>query len=274
MRLQEIEKGYLSRKRNLETHAIMEQIQTYDRNRLIIYKIRQFCQNYFTIKYFTDSNFANSHFITELGFYYRVYIRNYIRKIFDHSQKDPKILSKVCVVPLPHFNSYSNFPEDRPRLSESDRVDVITYKDKSAFVQLAIDQDDNSIFRQGDTVLEVMLEYKWKKFARMRFVTICAIHTLYYVSYSVGVLFSEELFYHDPEKDFTWDSPVQIISVTLMCLSIIVLWGQELRQFWNSHCRLNYFFSCYNWIDMASFVFPIYTLLQLVNRWDYFVSHA
>ncbi|KAI7895161.1 uncharacterized protein EV154DRAFT_496092 [Mucor mucedo] len=260
MKVKTAQKEYISRSRNLETHAIMEQIQTYSSRTLFIYKIKRLYFDYFT----------SSDLRSDIGFYYRVYIRKYIRMLFDQSKKDPKVLSKVCVVPLPHLNSYSSFPEDRPRLCKSNRVDVITYKDNSAFVQLAIDQDDNSIFHQGDTVLEVMLEYKWKQFARWRFIAICSIHALYYVSYSTGVLFSQELFYHDPEKDFVLDSPGQIISVVLMGISIIILWGQELRQFWNSHCRLNYFLSCYNWIDMASFIFPIYTLLQLVNRWDYF----
>lgn len=264
IRVKTLKKEYVSRIRNLETQAIMEQIQTYSYYQLIFYKIRRLYFDYY----------ISSEFKKDVGFYYRVYIRNNFRKLFKKSRNDPKKLSKVCVVPLPHFNSYSSFPEDRPRNYSPDNVDIITYKDNSAFVRLAIDQDSNSIFRQGDTVLEVMLEYKWRQFARWRFVIIYAIHLIYYVSYSTGVLFSQELYDHDPDKDFLINAPGQIISVALMGLSIFVLLAQEIRQFWKTQCRLDYFISCYNWIDIASFVFPMITLLQLIYRWDYFVSQS
>lgn len=266
MNVKALQKEYISSIRNLETHAIMEQITKYSKFQLFLYKIKCF---------YYHSNFYNETFNDTrktIRRFWRLRVRNNWRKMFEESRKEPKKLSKVCVVPLPHFNSYSNFPEDRPKNIKYDIDNIQIHKKNSAFVRVALDQHNNNIFRQGDTVLEVMLQYKWKQFARWRFVGICAIHAVYYVSYSTGVLFAEELYDHNPEEEYVIKAPGQIVSVTLMCLSVSALILQEIRQFWKTHSRLDYFFSGYNWIDIAAFVFPIFTLVQLVCGWDNFVS--
>ncbi|KAI7895160.1 uncharacterized protein EV154DRAFT_34774 [Mucor mucedo] len=263
MNVKALKKEYISSFRNLETHAIMEQITKYSNFQLIFYKIKCI---------YHHSDFYNEAFNDirkKVRRFWRLNIRNNWRKLFMQSRKEGKKLSKVCVVPLPHFNSYSNFPEDRPRNTNYGISNVNTHKDSSAFVRVALDQNSNNIFRQGDTVLEVMLQYKWREFARWRFVGICAVHVVYYISYSTGVLFAEELYEQSSER-YVIKDPGQIISVTLMCLSVSLLILQEIRQFWKTHSRLDYFFSGYNWIDISAFVFPIFTLIQLICGWDNF----
>lgn len=136
-----------------------------------------------------------------------------------------------------------------------------------------MDQNINTIFQQGDTVLEVILQYKWEHFARWRFGMICIIHLIYYVSYSIGVLFAEDLFDHGTSQEtYSITSPGQICCLALMFCSVSILMIQEVRQFWKTYSKRHYFFSGYNWIDFAAIVLPIYTLIQMIYGWQYFVS--
>ncbi|KAI9245393.1 hypothetical protein EDC94DRAFT_413781 [Helicostylum pulchrum] len=265
MKVKEMQKESISSIRSLESHATMEQIKKYDGTFAIqVYHIRKRWRS--GIEQFIWWK----DFKRPITTFYKFKIRNPLRKAFIKSKKEAKQLSKVCVVPLPHFNSYSSFPEDRPKNTRYDDGKVIPYKLNSAFVSVASDQHDNNMFRQGDTVLEVLLEYKWQNFARVKFIWICLIHIVYYVSYCTGVLFVPELYGINLEEDFVWDHPGQIVSVVLMILSLSILFAQEFRQLCKTQDKIDYFFSGYNWVDLFSFAFPIITLLQLTCNWSYF----
>lgn len=254
LKIKSMKNEYIPSLRNLESHAMMEQIKKYSGIRLQVFQLKQ--------KIRTEKFNEIMEILHKSWRYSVVYLW---KKMFKEARKGLVGSGKVCVVPLAHFNTYSNLPEDRQSDTEN------YYKKRSAFVQIAMDQHGNNIFQQGDTVLEVMLQYKWKTFARWRFVYICIIHAIFYVSYSTGVLFSQELYGHDPEEDFVLEAPGQIVSIVLMSLAIFILMLQEVRQFWKTHSRLEYFLSGYNWIDISAFVFPILTAIQLKYKWDYFV---
>ncbi|GAA5803911.1 hypothetical protein HPULCUR_009396 [Helicostylum pulchrum] len=189
------------------------------------------------------------------------------------SEEKTKELSNLCVIPLPHFNSYNDFPEDRLKNS-ANGDDIIPYKTESAFTRIASSQNDNNIFRQGDTILEVLLEYKWKMFARKKFAFICFIHALYYVSYSTGVLFSRTLYVKGENNEFDMEHPGHIASLVVMGFSLAILVYKETQQFFNGRSKMAYINSGYNWVDIAAFGFPVLTVLQSLLGWNYFVRKS
>lgn len=140
------------------------------------------------------------------------------------------------------------------------------YKKKSALMKLALNQHENDLFGQEDTVLEVLLYFKWKKKIKYRFFLICFIHAVYYVSFSVGVLFSREVFDYAPGMPIA-NNAKHIATVTLMLVSCGILWIQEARQFfkmkityWN---RSSSFF--YNFVDLVALILPIVNLWQMLT---------
>lgn len=140
------------------------------------------------------------------------------------------------------------------------------YKKKSALMKLALNQHENDLFGQEDTVLEVLLYFKWKKKIKYRFFLICFIHAVYYVSFSVGVLFSPEVFDYAPGMPIA-NNAKHMATVTLMLVSCGVLWFQEARQFlkmgityWN---RSSSFF--YNSVDLVALILPIVNLWQMLT---------
>ncbi|KAL7308286.1 hypothetical protein PS15m_012153 [Mucor circinelloides] len=140
------------------------------------------------------------------------------------------------------------------------------YKKKSALMKLALNQHENDLFGQEDTVLEVLLYFKWKKKIKYRFFLICFIHAIYYVSFSVGVLFSPEVFDYAPGITIT-NNAKHMATVTLMLVSCGVLWYQEARQFlkmgityWNRSSSL-----FYNSVDLVALILPIVNLWQMLT---------
>jgi len=133
-------------------------------------------------------------------------------------------------------------------------------------MKLALNQHENDLFGQEDTVLEVLLYFKWKKKIKYRFFLICFIHAVYYVSFSVGVLFSREVFDYAPGMPIA-NNAKHIATVTLMLVSSGILWIQEARQFfkmkityWN---RSSSFF--YNFVDLVALILPIVNLWQMLT---------
>ncbi|KAL9539788.1 hypothetical protein PS6_011050 [Mucor atramentarius] len=211
-----------------------------------------------------------------------------------------KTLIKLCVVPLHHFNTYSDFPEDRHKdyddvydasvlerwlfdipsrqmiklaqalgiLYKQQKIDpVIPYKTTSAFIRVATNQHENDIFHQGDTVFEVLLQYKWNNFARKRFFLIYTIYLTYYVSYSVGVLFPREVFGYVLGTAIT-NNRGHLACIILMFVSGGLLLIQEIHQFIKYHSKLAYLISPYNVLDIAAFVLPVINFWQITTNQD------
>lgn len=259
-----LEKKHITDAENLEPYATMEQIKMYKGFWLHVYYLRRNLLRWSnlgsTVKYLEDK--------------YNASIRNRWKRITLEDEKELVKLSSVCVVPIAHFNSYNDLPEDRPRAnySDDDPDEVVTYTKKSAFVRIALDQHISDMFQQGDIVLELLLKCKWQEFARSKFILICFIHAIYYISYCTGVLFVPELYGQKLENKFILENSGQIASIVLMLTSLLILIIQEARQFSEKNDKLNYFFSGYNWIDISAFVLPIFTLIQLCLNWPQFVS--
>lgn len=139
------------------------------------------------------------------------------------------------------------------------------YKEKSVLMELALNQRENDLFSQEDTVLEVLLYFKWKKKIKYRFFLICFIHAVYYVSFSVGVLFSREVFDYVPGMPIV-NNAKHMATVILMLVSCGILWIQEARQFFKiGFARWEYFFSFYNYVDLFALALPIVNLWQMLT---------
>lgn len=167
-------------------------------------------------------------------------------------------LFRTCAVPLLYYNTYDIPPEEKNDVITT--IDKQGFKAKSTFLQLALEQHENDLYHQKDTVIEVILQHKWKTFVRRRFFLVYSIHIIYYVTYSVGVLFAKEAF------DYTIGSPIygkHLACIILMFFSSAILLLQEFRQFCKANNRLSYFLSLYNLFDMAVIVLPIVTFWQM-----------
>ncbi|KAG1121532.1 hypothetical protein G6F42_012337 [Rhizopus arrhizus] len=139
------------------------------------------------------------------------------------------------------------------------------YKKKSALMKLALNQHENDLFSQEYTVLEALLYFKWKKKIKYRFFLICFIHTVYYVSFSVGVLFSREVFDYMPGMPIA-NNAKHMATVTLMLVLCGVLWIQEARQFYKMEFTCwKYFCSFYNYVDLLALMLPIVNLWQMLT---------
>ncbi|KAL9557249.1 hypothetical protein MBANPS3_001480 [Mucor bainieri] len=295
MHMSTLHKDLVPDLRDLESHSTREQVTKYSNHWLL--------QGWLEHIYYWWSLYVSHYCKQELKTKWKEIMAN--NSLFNFFKKDTtKIngsLIKLCVVPLPHFNSYSDFPEDRDNRSKMLRCNateythfpepqshltrclsylglkkdehkkdtaVIPYKPVSAFIRLATNQHENDIFHQGDTVLEVLLQYKWEKFARKRFLMVYFIYLTYYISYSIGVSFPREVFGYELGTPISNNSG-HLACVILMFISGGVLLIQEVHQLLKSHSKSAYLVSLYNIIDIAAFVFPAVTFWQVATNTDH-----
>ncbi|KAI8976471.1 hypothetical protein BDB01DRAFT_347644 [Pilobolus umbonatus] len=171
----------------------------------------------------------------------------------------PKIAGSLCIIPLPHFNTYY---QSDTKLAEGSIEG--SYRYKSRFVENASCEYRNQIFKQGDTIIEKMLNYKWKKFGYRTFMLAMMIYIVFYVSFIAAVSFPQHIYGYVPGEII--DHPVHVVATLLMFLSCGVIVIQELRQFLIFGKR-EYFGSFYNWIDIATYSLTLTSYLQL--RYDH-----
>lgn len=268
LKLKKQTKNYVPKFRMLESHYLREQINQYENSVLRIntsYWWKEFRDS--KAKYWNAVKDTKEKFECFKVVCFPVSVVQKIVKIFSRRRIPPGKVAVLCVVPLPHFLTYSNFPEDRrvSRSTENSQEDsnVIPYKPESAFLRIAANQNDNSIFRQGDTVLDVILEYKWSTFIRKRFIGACLIYIAYYISYSLGVSFSRKVFKYEPGAALS--SAGQIVNIVIMAVSVFIAILQELNQVYQSYDKILYLKSLYNWIDWATYLLSIASLTLLLT---------
>lgn len=201
------------------------------------------------------------------------------------TRKVDSSLIKICAVPFLYFNSYSIYPEDVESFEiKQERRETMaakllnyfkqifrltckeekpTFKSKSLFLRTALDQHENDLFHQGNNVLEVLLQYKWKTFARKRFMQMYCIYIIYYISYSIGVLFPKNVFDYTNEASVLTDSR-HILCIVSMLTTGFFLFSQEVRQFNKSTSKLSYIVSPYNIVDFIALILPLVGFWQLL----------
>ncbi|KAI8080376.1 hypothetical protein BDF21DRAFT_398982 [Thamnidium elegans] len=230
---------------NMEPHTIREELKSYTQAEWRLLKRKK------------DSSIVSRFTFTQpVRHIANYFIWNYLT---GNSKGGSTTSLKVCIIPLQNFNLYNNSVSS-----------IIGDEKQSSFIQMALNRRSNTIFKQGDTIFEVSLEYKWKTFARTRFILICFIHALYYISYSTGVLFSRSLYATETENEFDMQHPGHITSLAIMGVSFSILVIQEIRQFFITPYKMHYILSGYNWVDIAAFIFPAITVLQSLLGWDHF----
>ncbi|KAI8976472.1 hypothetical protein BDB01DRAFT_853115 [Pilobolus umbonatus] len=205
---------------------------------------------------------------------------------------EPKSPCKLCIIPLPYFNSYLYHDDQESTQSENNmtvnwlmknacRRDKHSlepghhtkprkrkmnkyynkYKSRSQFVDNSSSEYKNQIFKQGGTVIEVLLSYKWKEFGFRTFMIMMMIHLMYYSSFIAAVSFPKELYGYEPGTTIT--HPQHLAATVLLFVSFGIILIQELRQFM-MFSKKEYFASFYNYIDLASYSLTITSFVQLL----------
>lgn len=144
-------------------------------------------------------------------------------------------------------------------------------------MQLSLHQyDEPNIWNQGNDVMVLLLQHKWKTFVRHRFYFIFALHIVYYITYSVGIQFALEVFNYDianAERSIAANSH-HLACVIMYFVSAALLLSLEINQIPKNSKFLNYFKNGYNHVDILAIALPFVNFIQLILGLNYFVcSH-
>lgn len=171
----------------------------------------------------------------------------------------PAGLSLLCVVPLIGFNSYS---------SQHKYAIKKIHDSSSVFEKLVSDKHNSTIFQEGGNVIDILLQNKWKNFARARFAIMFFIHFIFYASYIVSVAFPPSIFGYAPGTTIT--DVRQIAYTAIMFAFIGIIFVQNIRRLFISQSKLAYFTSTFNFFDiLAVIIVPVLTFLLTWFDWKY-----
>lgn len=184
----------------------------------------------------------------------------------------------VCVVPLPYFNTFDKADAREAfrtqanitRTTESN-LELSSYNRKSMFLQLTLDSKKGpNIWKEGDDVMILILQYKWAAFIRNRFFCIYAVLIVYYITYCVGIQFAVEVFDYNVSNagvSLAANSH-HLACLVIFFISFSILLSLEILQMFNSSI---YFQDFYNSFDCLALLFPLLNYVQLVLGINYFV---
>jgi hypothetical protein len=181
--------------------------------------------------------------------------------------------AQLCIVPLYRVNDYK-IQLGGNIFINTEKTNNETHQHTSDEAIVSMNKKNTSglshsrIFRQGGTVMEVAIHYKWKMFARMRFFVILFVHMIYYISYTAAITFPQELYNYEPGSAI--EHKQHFLSIALMFVSVYALLLQEFTEFISR--TLEYFSSFYNWVDLAAFALPIVAFVLLLTGNDLLVS--
>jgi hypothetical protein len=166
----------------------------------------------------------------------------------------------LCMVPFPYFLSHK--PPVQPSV-----LSLFQPRD-SPFTKIASSKTFNNIFVESNVNIEVLTLYKWRTYIGKRFILILFVHAVYYISFSVGVSFGQEVFGYQLGQ--TMSHRGHYATITIMFLSWFILFVQEIRQFmYNIPAYMNF----YNLIDWTALVMPIASFGLLLTNGKYIVSY-
>ncbi|KAL0084571.1 hypothetical protein F4703DRAFT_1942776 [Phycomyces blakesleeanus] len=174
-------------------------------------------------------------------------------------------LATLCVVPLPSYTAYTeNFRTLFNHIMGEPPGLASAYSPHSLFTVQA-STGNSEVFRNGEPVMEALLIYKWRAFARNRFFLIYLIYISYYTLYSITVAFSKEVFNYDAQTRVI--SPAHRSCLIIMIAISIVFIIQETRQIMVS--RTNYFRLFYNYISLTAVCLPAIATIVLLSGHTY-----
>jgi hypothetical protein len=164
--------------------------------------------------------------------------------------------ARECVVPLPDFTVYKPTPKSAKKSAKTSKFPflrrIINYflyrKHKSPFVEEVL-SGRHEMF--GEPALEAIINFKWRKFARLRAFALLSVYILYAVAFSVGVSIRD-------------DSIIRKVFMVIVLFIGACYFGLEFMQMIGQ--IESYWFSPYNLLDLACSVFPMIVALQYLIR--------
>ncbi|CAI2176069.1 3494_t:CDS:2 [Funneliformis geosporum] len=168
--------------------------------------------------------------------------------------------ARECVVPLPDFTVYKPAPKSIQKPVETSRVPIlrliINYllyrKNRSPFIKEVL-SGRYEMF--GEPAMEAVINFKWRKFAQWRAFLMLAIYAFYASAFLIGVSMKEGSY--------------PLIRQVAMLIVLAVgsgYFGLELMQMMGQ--LESYWFSPYNWLDLARSVFPMVVAEQYLRGVD------
>src|SRR5438128_1960354 len=138
----------------------------------------------------------------------------------------------------------------------------------SPFAKATLISDRYDIF--GEPVIKAIIDFKWRKFARTRFIIFISVYLVYLSLFMVAVtLDSDRVVLVDGVKENVINACLGIVfflGSIFLCLEIMQMIGYRL-----SH----YFKYVYNWIDLASIILPMgYVLRVFTGKHDYRLEYV
>ncbi|RIA84385.1 hypothetical protein C1645_417057 [Glomus cerebriforme] len=163
--------------------------------------------------------------------------------------------ARECVVPLPDFTVYKPTPKSMQKPVETSKfplmrriMNYIMYrKYKSPFIEEVL-SGRYEMF--GEPAIEAIINFKWRKFARLRAFLLLSTYILYAVAFLIGVSTKE-------------DSIIRKVSMIIVLFIGSVYFGMELMQMMGQ--LGNYLLSPYNLLDLARSVFPMVVAEQYIR---------
>ncbi|KAI8147865.1 hypothetical protein BJV82DRAFT_593684 [Fennellomyces sp. T-0311] len=156
-------------------------------------------------------------------------------------QHEKPHLATLCVFPLLHYNQYRN--------------QYATYGDDCSSSSLFARQassGNSEVFHEGEPVMEALLMYKWRTFARARFFLVFLAYVANQVLFSVNVAF--------PKINNTF-------TLVLMLVVSALLITQETRHIWYN--GRGYFRLFYNYISLAAVLLPVAGAIVILSGREY-----
>jgi len=157
--------------------------------------------------------------------------------------------ARECVVPLPDFTVYKPTPKSIQKPVETSRIPIlrkiVNYllfrKIRSPFIEEVL-SGRYEMF--GEPAMEAVINFKWRKFGRLRAFMLLSIFMFYASVFLFGVSMKEG---SDPLIRKIAMSIVLVVGFCYFGLEVMQMMGQ-LESYW---------FSPYNWLDLARSVFPM-----------------
>jgi hypothetical protein len=123
-------------------------------------------------------------------------------------------------------------------------------------------------FAEEYTMVEVIVDNKRRGYASILYYFTLFIHVMYFILYSAGISFPEEIFGYIPGTVIDHNGHKFCIIMTVLVGAFLFI--QEIIE--AVAYKASYFKSVYNYIDIATFVLPIVTYILLRTNGTYLVS--
>ncbi|GBC04372.1 hypothetical protein RclHR1_05640015 [Rhizophagus clarus] len=164
--------------------------------------------------------------------------------------------ARECVVPLPDFTIYKPTPKSLQKPVETSKFPflrriwnyMLYRKHKSPFVEEAI-SGRYEMF--GEPAIEAIINFKWRKFARLRAFFMLTVYIFYAVAFLIGVSIKD-------------DTIIRKISMIVVIFIGSAYFGLELMQMMGQ--LGSYVLSPYNLLDLARSVFPMVVAGQYLRN--------